>query len=81
MATRIQESDSQAEIFETIRSLIEKVELTPDGGELRINLHGQLAGILEICDLDKEEPAASYEERALQIKMVAGPATTFTEHI
>ena len=63
---------AQAEAFEIIRSLVDKVILTPVDEELCIDLHGQLAGILQLCDLGKERPAASYEERALQIKMVAG---------
>jgi len=31
-----------------------------------------LAGILQFCDAGKKKPAASFEERALQNKMVAG---------
>ena len=38
---------------------------------MRIELKGELAGILNLCD-SKKKPAASYEERAEQIKMVAG---------
>jgi len=43
----------------------------PEDGKLRIELKGELAGILNLCD-SKKKPAASYEERAEQIKMVAG---------
>jgi len=47
------------------------VRLVPEDGKLRIELKGELAGILNLCD-SKKKPAASYEERAEQIKMVAG---------
>jgi DNA invertase Pin-like site-specific DNA recombinase len=72
LADALEAQDTQAEAFEIIRSLVDKVVLTPVDDELCIDLHGQLAGILQLCDLGKERPAASYEERALQIKMVAG---------
>ena len=47
------------------------MRLVPEDGKLRIELKGELAGILNLCD-SKKKPAASYEERAEQIKMVAG---------
>jgi len=69
-----------------LRGLIEKVTLTPDGrnGELAVDLHGDLAGILQIST-DKKKISASEnksrngnknekgrpEETAL-LKMVAG---------
>ena len=61
----------KAEAFDIIRGLIDEVRLVPDDGELRIDLRGELAGILSLCDSTKK-PASSYEERAEQIKMVAG---------
>ena len=54
-----------------IRGLIDEVRLTPENGELSITLTGELAGILSLCD-SKKKPASSYEERAKQVKMVAG---------
>ena len=57
--------------FDIIRSLIDEVRLIPENGILRIELKGELAGILSLCDA-KKRPATSYEERAEQIKMVAG---------
>ena len=65
------EPDARDAAFELIRSLIERVVLTPVGGKLRIDLHGELAGILSICD-DSKKPASSSKRRAEQIKMVAG---------
>ena len=48
-----------------------RVVLTPLGGELRIDLHGEFAGVLSICDGSKKL-ASSSKRRAEQIKMVAG---------
>ncbi len=61
----------KAEAFDIIRGLIDQVQLVPENGELRIDLRGELAGILNLCD-SKKKPASSYEERAEQIKVVAG---------
>ena len=61
----------KAEAFDIIRGLIDEVRLTPERGELSITLTGELAGILSLCD-SKKKPASSYEERAKQVKMVAG---------
>ena len=63
--------DARDEAFELVRSLIERVVLTPVEGDLRIDLHGEIAGILSICD-DRKKPASSSKRRAEQIKMVAG---------
>jgi len=32
-----------------IRSLVEEIRLVPEGGELKIELRGDLAGILRTC--------------------------------
>jgi len=72
LADALQASDSRAEAFEIIRSLVDKVVLTPVDDELQIDLHGDLAGVLQLCNAGKKKPAASFEERARQIKMVAG---------
>ena len=61
----------KAEAFDIIRGLIDEVRIVPEKGELRIDLRGELAGILNLCD-SKKMPASSYDERAKQIKMVAG---------
>jgi len=65
----------KTEAFDIIRTLIEEVRLTPENDKLSISLKGELAGILSLCDT-KEKPAASYEERAEQIKVVAGAGFT-----
>ncbi len=65
---------SRDEAFELVRSLIDRVVLTPDNDELKIDLQGDLAGILAHCEEGNgnKKPAASVEARAEQIKMVAG---------
>jgi site-specific DNA recombinase len=62
---------SKAEAFDIIRSLIDEVRLVPQNGGLCVEFKGELAGILSLCD-KKKRPASSYEERAEQVKMVAG---------
>jgi DNA invertase Pin-like site-specific DNA recombinase len=58
------------EAFEVIRSLLDKIVLVPEGEELRIEIHGELAGILELCQQGKT-PGRS-RASAEQIKVVAG---------
>lgn len=41
------------EAFELIRSLLDKIVLVPGGEELRIEIDGELAGILELCQQSK----------------------------
>jgi site-specific DNA recombinase len=65
------EINGRDEAFEKVRSLIEKIVLTPVEGELRIDLHGELAGILSLCN-DSKKPTSPSERRAEQVKMVAG---------
>ena len=52
---------------------MEKITLTPEEGQLRIDLMGELAGILALCDAGKKKPGAVSGAGPLeQIKMVAG---------
>jgi site-specific DNA recombinase len=66
------------EAFELIRSLIDKVVVTPTEGEMHIDLHGELAGILGLCREGRRGGGFDAETVA-QIKVVAGagfePAT------
>ena len=57
--------------FAIIRSLVEAVVLTPDNGELRIDLHGEIAAILGLC-VDSKKPATDVRDGLAQIKVVAG---------
>jgi hypothetical protein len=61
----------QDEAFELIRSLIEKVVVTPAEGDMHIDLHGELAGILGLCREGRRSGGFDAETVA-QIKVVAG---------
>jgi site-specific DNA recombinase len=65
---------SRDEAFDLIRSLIEQIRLVPDSGALRIEIKGELAGILELCrEADSKKPGGlSTAGLAEQIKIVAG---------
>jgi hypothetical protein len=59
------------EAMEMIRSLVDALVLTPEGGQLRIDLTGALAGILSLAQKG-ERPRPKDEARASQVKLVAG---------
>jgi len=65
---------SRDEAFDLIRSLIDEVLLVPAAGVLRIEIKGELAGILELCDARANQKAGGLSTAGLaqQIKMVAG---------
>ena len=65
--------DSRTEAAELLRTLIEKIVLTPVEGEdrLRIDLHGDLAGILQMATRTGN-PQESADVPVEQVKMVAG---------
>ncbi len=54
--------------------MIEQIRLVPDCGELRIEIKGELAGILELCreGTNRKPGGLSTAGLAEQIKMVAG---------
>ena len=60
------------EAFELIRSLIEEIRLVPDDGPLRIELRGELVGILALSAAGNKPGGLSAAGLAEQIKMVAG---------
>ncbi len=62
---------SKDEASEIIRSLIDRIVLSPMNGELQIDLHGELAAILNLCQ-DSKKPAAEIRDGLEQIKLVAG---------
>ena len=53
LADAIHAPESRDEAFEVIRSLLDRVVLTPGEDALRIDLEGDLAGILSLCDSSK----------------------------
>ena len=65
---------TKAEAVDLIRSLVDEVRLTPEGGELRVDLRGALAGILALA-ADGKKPATrgdGLDSFAEQVKVVAG---------
>jgi hypothetical protein len=68
----LQDSATRDEAFELIRSLIDEIRLVPEDGELRVELRGELAGILALAADRKKPGGLSAAGLAEQIKMVAG---------
>jgi hypothetical protein len=69
----LQDPATHGEAFDLIRSLIEEIRLVPEDGALRVELRGELAGILALAAADgKKLGGLSTAELAEQIKMVAG---------
>jgi site-specific DNA recombinase len=70
----LRDPDHGREAFEIMRSLINEVRLVPTEDQLGIELKGELAGILALAEGAKGA-SGSLEDRALQIKVVAGYRT------
>jgi site-specific DNA recombinase len=51
----LQDPTTRDEAFELIRSLIDEIRLVPEKGELRVELRGELAGILALA-ADRKKP-------------------------
>ncbi len=68
----LRDPDSRDEAFEIIRSLIDEIRLVPEGGALKIELRGELAGILALASESTTARGLSTTGLAEQIKMVAG---------
>ena len=63
----------KAQAFERLRALIEAVVLTPEDGDLAIDLRGELASMLSLCaGAETQKASAAVTGEALQIKLVAG---------
>jgi site-specific DNA recombinase len=61
----------QPEVYDALRSLVDRVMLTPIDGALRIDLHGEIAEILKLSAGGKKQ-AAEVGQAAKQFVMVAG---------
>jgi DNA invertase Pin-like site-specific DNA recombinase len=68
----LQNPATRDEAFELVRSLIDEIRLVPVEGELRVELKGELAGILALAADSKKPGDLSAAGLAEQIKMVAG---------
>jgi hypothetical protein len=53
-----------------IRGLIEEIRLVPEDGQLLVELHGELAGILALSVGTRQPPAGDRD--GLQVTLVAG---------
>lgn len=77
----LEHKDARTEASEHLRALIGKIVLTPESGrdELRIDLHGDLAGILQIATQKQVRPGNNTISGPNKIALVAGagfePAT------
>ena len=59
--------------MELVRSLIEEVRLVPEAGALQVELRGELAGILALCEVrNSNARQGDLAGVAEQIKLVAG---------
>jgi len=68
----LNDDENRAEAADIIRSLVERIELTPNGdGKLDIDLFGDLAGILALA-ANKDGPLDKSDPSVQQVKMVAG---------
>ena len=61
---------SRLEAVETLRGLIDSIVLTPQGGQLRIELKGNLAAMLTAAQKTKRSPETG--DLLVPIQMVAG---------
>lgn len=68
-ALKSEPKQPQTEVTEVLRSLISQIILTPQEGELQIDVRGELAGILNLS-LKRKKPAEVAGN--LQVSMVAG---------
>ena len=78
LETLFENETSKDEAFQIVRSLIDRVELSPTADGLEAELHGDLAGILTLCQDQKEKrPTAETVRRQLSVVARAGlePAT------
>jgi hypothetical protein len=71
LSDALADHETRAEAFDTIRSLIDEIRLVPDGDKLRIDLRGELAGILSIAANSKKPGSLATVGQSEQIKMVS----------
>ncbi|MBL8567926.1 MAG: recombinase family protein [Phreatobacter sp.] len=73
LVATLKDESHRAEVSKIIRGLIERIVLTPDPvlNSLRVNLYGDLAGILNIA-LGKQGVKTSQEADFKEIKLVVG---------
>ena len=75
LQTALNDPALRDQAFELIRSLIDQILLTPENGTLRVDIKGDLAGILELCATGQKRKPGTVSGAGLlteQFKMVAG---------
>lgn len=74
LRTAIADPASRDEAFELIRSLIEAVVVVPVGKGFELEIKGDLAGILQLCEAGRKAKPGTVSSDGLaeQLKMVAG---------
>ncbi len=77
LAAALQRPDTRIEASETLRGLIDSIVLSPEAGQLRIELRGNLAAMLTAAQQAKRSPETG--DLLMPVKLVAGagfePAT------
>ena len=70
LASALQREDTRLEASEMLRGLIESIVLTPQGGQLRIELRGNLAAMLAAAQKTKRSPDSG--DLLVPVQLVAG---------
>ena len=70
LAQALEHPETRTEASEALRGLIDAIVLTPDQGELQIELKGNLAAMLGAAQNAKRSPETG--DLLLQVVMVAG---------
>ena len=70
LAAALQREDTRLEASETPRGLVDSIVLSPEGGQLRIELRGNLAAMLAVAQRTKRSPETG--DLVVPVKMVAG---------
>ena len=63
--------ETRDEAMAAIRALIDRIVLAPEEEELRVDLYGEMATIMQFASI-KEKPAAEVRDGLAQLKLVAG---------
>ncbi|MGB2715421.1 MAG: hypothetical protein WBC51_14665 [Vicinamibacterales bacterium] len=70
LASALQREDTRLEASEMLRGLIDSIVLTPEKGQLRIDLRGNLAAMLTVAQQTKRSPETG--DLSMPVQMVAG---------
>jgi site-specific DNA recombinase len=70
LAAALQADGTRLEASETLRGLIDSIVLSPEGGQLRIELRGNLAAMLTAAQTAKRSPETG--DLSMPVQLVAG---------